>query len=224
MANYGAMIDYNGQTFVTPQSTPFILYSKTTAVATWSTGDRWTATSSISIPSSYPAIGFMKANYHAALSCGRSGNSVVFSGTAQGGNVPQFTITCYLFARFPQPLPKWGVAIWDASGTCILTNESRPLSDLITIGTPGANGGINIDQTLSGSFAVMPCLMGATLFQVQIPGQQPVVVPVSGYTAASFNGSTTRINAASDQSGGGSPVGYLNTGVAITAINTASYD
>lgn len=221
---YGAMIDYNGQTFVTPESTPFVLYSRTEAVATRDSAQYVSAVSRVYCPASYSAIGFMKCSWGAALGCSRQGDYIVFSGSAQGRNVPLFTITCYLFARFPQPIPKWGMAIWDASGTCILTNESKPLSDLVTIGTPGSGGGIYIDQTLSGSYAVMPRLMGATLVQVYIPGQQPVIVNVSAYTAANFNGSTTRIHAASNQSAGGSPAGYLNTGVAVTAINTAAYD
>lgn len=222
--SYGAMIDYKSQTFITPESTPFVLYSRTEAVATKTTGKNVSAISRVYCPRSYSAIGFIKCSWGAALGCYRDGDYIVFSGSAQGRNVPLFTITCYLFAKFPQPLPQWGMAIWDANGTCILTNESKPLSDLITIGEPGSGGGIYIDQTLSGSYAVMPRLMGATLVQVYIPGQQPVIVNVSAYTAASFNGSTTRINAASNQAAGGSPVGYLNTGVAVTAINTASYD
>lgn len=222
---YGAMIDYKGQTFITPESTPFVLYSRVEAVATRTSGENVSATAQVYCPAAYSAIGFIKCSWGAALGCSRNGDYITFSGSAQGKNVPIFTITCYTFAKFPQPLPRWGMAIWDGGGTCILTNESKPLSDLVTIGTPGqTTGGIYIDQTLGGSYAVMPRMMGATLVLVQIPGQQPVIVNVAAYTAANFNGSTTRINSASNQAAGGTPSGYLNTGVAVVAINTAAYD
>lgn len=133
------------------------------------------------------------------------------------------TLTAYIFAIFPQTLPEWGMAIWDASGKLVLTNESRVLSDLVTIGTPGNNGGINIDQTLSGSYAVCPGILGATLIQVMVQGQ-PQVIAATAYTGCRFNGSSSRISAASSSNASGSVVGNTNNGNTIIAIKTDAYD
>ena len=149
-----------------------------------------------------------------------------------GGNVyvvgvnpynQSFTLTAYVFAIFPQILPKWGLAIWDASGKLVLTNESRVLSDLQTVGTPGANGGINIDQTLSGSWAVAPAQLGQTII-VNNSTQPPTIYTINAYSSCRFDGANTRINAGGTSTGTGSPVGGTNTGISLTAINTAAYD
>ncbi|KIG58907.1 hypothetical protein PU45_06545, partial [Escherichia coli] len=134
-----------------------------------------------------------------------------------------FTLTAYIFAIFPQTLPKWGMAIWDAAGKLVLTNESRVLSDLQTIGTPGANGGINIDQTLSGPWAVAPAQLGQSIV-VNNSTQPPTIYTINAYSACRFDGANTRINAGGTSTGTGSPGGVTNTGISLTAINTAAYD
>lgn len=134
-----------------------------------------------------------------------------------------FTLTAYVFAIFPQTLPAWGFAVWDANRKLVLTNESRVLSDLQTLGTPGAGGGINIDQTLSGSWAVAPAQLGQTII-VNDATRPPTVYTISAFTSCRFNGSSTRLNAGGVSVGTGSPGGGTNTGIAITAINTAAYD
>lgn len=219
MANFGALIDNNnGNPFVTPNSTPFVLYAKVSANSVDAGADYKTANGSVDIPANYPAMVFMRSNNRCVLAASRSGNRIVFSGSIQGRNNPHFTVTAYIFARFPQPLPRWGFAIWDASGTCILTNESKVLTDLVTVGSFGNNGGINIDQTLPGKYAVSPMLMGATLIQIFVQGQ-PQIIQISAGAGAYDNGSGTRINAVATQAGAGSVAGYQNTGVALTAIN-----
>lgn len=114
-------------------------------------------------------------------------------------------------------------AIWDAAGKLVLTNESKVLSDLVTVGTPGVNGGINIDQTLSGSWAVAPGMLGSTNIQNNST-QPPTIINITAYSGARFDGANTRINAAPGTTATGVPVGSTNTGIALTAINTASYD
>lgn len=222
MADYGALIALeNGNPFITPNSTPFCLYQKV-AVNSASTGGNYQGASvDIPIDASYPAIVFCKTSNPATVAATRVGNLIRVSSSSPSGN--RHTLTAYVFAIFPQTLPAWGMAVWDENGKLVLTNESRVLSDLVTIGTPGSGGGINIDQTLSGSYAIVPTLLGSSLFQVFVQGQ-PVIINVTAYAGASFNGSATRINAQGSQVGQGSAVGGTNTGVAITAINTAAYD
>ncbi|MGX9837658.1 hypothetical protein ACH32B_16935 [Enterobacter dykesii] len=134
-----------------------------------------------------------------------------------------FTLTAYVFAIFPQTLPAWGFAIWDATGKLVLTNESRVLSDLQTVGSPGASGGINIDQTLSGSWAVAPAQLGQTII-VNNSTQPPTIYTINAYSSCRFNGGSTRINAGGTSTGTGSPGGGTNTGISLTAINTATFD
>ncbi|WP_251852669.1 TipJ family phage tail tip protein [Escherichia coli] len=97
------------------------------------------------------------------------------------------------------------------------------LSDLQTVGTPGANGGINIDQTLSGSWAVAPAQLGQTII-VNNSTQPPTIYTINAYSSCRFDGANTRINAGGTSTGAGSPGGGTNTGISLTAINTAAYD
>lgn len=222
MAGYGALITLeNGNPFITPNSTPFCLYQKVTVNSANTGGNFQGASVDIPIDASYPAIVFCKTSNAATVGATRVGNVIRVGSSSPNGY--SHTLTAYVFAIFPQTLPAWGMAIWDENGKLVLTNESRVLSDLVTIGTPGNGGGINIDQTLSGSYAIVPTLLGSSLYQVMVQGQ-PVIINVTAYAGALFNGSTTRINAQGSQIGQGSPAGGTNTGVAITAINTAAYD
>ncbi|MCE0846041.1 hypothetical protein LVQ79_10835 [Buttiauxella sp. A2-C1_F] len=222
MAGYGALIALeNGNPFITPQSTPFCLYRKVTVNSANVGGSYQGASMDIPIDASYPAIVFCKTSNAATVGATRVGNMISVGSSSPRGD--SHTLTAYVFAIFPQTLPAWGMAIWDENGKLVLTNESRVLSDLVTVGTPGNGGGINIDQTLSGSYAIVPALLGSSLFQVMVQGQ-PVIVNVTAYAGALFNGTTTRINAQGSQTGQGSAVGGTNTGMAITAINTAAYD
>ncbi len=45
-----------------------------------------------------------------------------------------------------------GIAIWDEQGVCILTNESKVLTDVQAIGTNGSDStGFSINTTLAGN-------------------------------------------------------------------------
>lgn len=151
----------------------------------------------------------------------RNGGNIYVSGVNPYNQ--SFTLTAYVFAIFPQTLPNWGLAIWDAAGKLVLTNESRVLSDLQTIGTPGAGGGINIDQTLGGSWAVAPAQLGQTII-INNATQPPTIYTINAYSACRFDGANTRINAGGTSTGTGSSAGGTNTGISLTAINTSAYD
>ncbi|UGO51145.1 hypothetical protein P9598_gp25 [Escherichia phage vB_EcoD_Teewinot] len=224
MANYGALIDLpNGNPFITPESTPFCLFRRV-VVGSSANGTMQSAAADINLGGDYPAIAFVKTTHTAqptVVGSSRVGNVVKVSASNPFGQ--GFTMTAYIFAIFPQTLPRWGFAIWDKTGKLVLTNESRVLSDLVTVGSPGANGGINIDQTLNGSYAVAPGILGSTLIRFFVQGQ-PQVISITAYTGARFDGSRTRISAASAGRATGGVVGYTNNGNAIMAINTANYD
>lgn len=212
MSEFGAMILMeNGNPFVTPQSTPFCLYGKYTFNSS-SNGSYQRVEKYVSISSNYPVMVFIKTTNTAQptpVIAYRIGGNIYISGVNpynQG-----FNLTAYVFAIFEQSLPSWGFAIWDASGKLVLTNESRVLSDLKTVGTPGKSGGINIDQTLSGSWAVSPSKLGQANRN-------------DAYSSCRYSGSSTRINAGALVSTSGGPGGIINNGITLTAINTAAYD
>ncbi|MEA8929873.1 hypothetical protein ACTM88_28015, partial [Citrobacter freundii] len=55
------------------------------------------------------------------ISASKSGNT--FSVDASNYRRSAFVLEAYFFAIYPLTLPAWGVAIWDAEGTLVLTNE-----------------------------------------------------------------------------------------------------
>lgn len=224
MADYGVMLVMdNGNPFVTPQSTPFCLYRRMTANSAVN-GSAHVATISLSVDASWPVMVFCKTSNTAqptGVSATRNGGTITASSI--NAYAQSHTLTIYVFTIFPQTLPSWGMAIWDAGGKLVLTNESKVLSDLVTVGMPGNNGGINIDQTLTGSWAVSPCTLGSQNVQNNNT-QPPTIVNIIAYSGCRYNGTSTRINAAPTSTATGSAAGGTNTGIAITAINTAAYD
>ncbi|EGQ0959043.1 hypothetical protein I2J64_003348 [Escherichia coli] len=197
MATFGAYLRLNnGNIFVTPEATPLCLYKRVALTSSNQT---------VAVPPGKPVMVFVKSTTAAAVLAYRNSSSTLLIGAGSG--------YAYIFSIFPPSLPKWGMAIWNASGELVLTNESRILTDLVTVGTAGSSGGIYIDQTLSGSYAICPQLLGALVGQGS----------ASIYAAAYYNGSTTRIYGI--QAGGVyAPTGYINHGNAITAIKTDAYD
>ena len=230
MAEYGAFIDVNGNPFITPMSTPFALYSKGT-IASGNTNNTQYAERYVDIPQGVPVIAFCKTtdtNNGTALSAftfrsGPNVGKVYFQGV--NPNNQAFVLTYYIFAIFPQPLPRWGIAIWDSQGKVILTNETKVLSDLNTVGTPGfSGGGLNIDVTLQGSWAVVPTVLGNSQIQTgTLPTGQPVIDNATAGSSCRYNGSRTRITAQSTRASG-NVLSTTNNGNVITAINTAAYD
>lgn len=228
--SYGAFIDVNGNPFITPLSTPFALYAKGT-IQSVNVSSSQVAERYVNIPTGVPVIAFCKTTstgQGTALSAftfreGSNVGTVYIRGTNPANQ--SYTLTYYIFAIFEQSLPDWGMAIWDDSGKLILTNETKVLSDLVTVGTPGyAGGGLNIDSTLSGSYAVVPTILGN--YQIQIgtlPTGQPIIGNSTAGSSCRYNGSTTRINAAATTQAG-QVFNTTNNGNVITAINTAAYD
>ena len=137
------------------------------------------------------------------------------------------TAYVYFFSIFPQTKPDYGLAVWDASGTLILTNETRTLSDVVTLGTAGvdASSGYNINTTLAGKWACMPAMLGL-ITGVISAGGQPQPYSAIYKSMAKLEGSNTRIFARPQTTPGGNlqNVTYSNLKNVIMAINCDNYD
>ncbi|HFN6472391.1 TPA: hypothetical protein ACHFX4_000922 [Citrobacter freundii] len=224
MAKYGALISLpNGNPFITPDSTPMTLYRKVTVNSTFG-GNFNSASASVTIDGQKGGIAFARTSAPAKISASKSGNT--FSVNASNYRGSAFVLEAYFFAIYPLTLPAWGVAIWDAEGTLVLTNESRVLSDLTTIGSPGAvSGGLNIDTYMAGKWAVNPMGLGSVILRAgSAPGGQPIFQSVDVGTGCHDDTGGTRIRGQSSTTASGSSVGSTNSGIVITAINTAAYD
>lgn len=221
---FGALITLeNGNPFITPETTPMALYQK---VSVWSTqsGLDHQASASVTVPGGTSFAAFGRTSVRSVISASRSGNTITVSGINR--NIGAFLLEVYIFAVFPQTKPQWGMAIWDAAGKLILTNETRVLSDLTMVGTPGqTTGGTAIDTTLPGKWAVAPMVIGAIVMQTgTAPGGQPVIQTFGISTGCFGSGGNTRFAGASWTTATGPVIGSMNSGVALTAINTANYD
>ena len=224
MAKYGALISLpNGNPFITPDSTPMTLYRKVTVNSTFG-GNFNSASASVTIDGQKGGIAFARTSAPAKISASKSGNT--FSVDASNYRGSAFVLEAYFFAIYPLTLPAWGVAIWDAEGTLVLTNESRALSDLTTIGSPGAvSGGLNIDTYMAGKWAINPMGLGSVLLHAgSAPGGQPIIQSVDVGTGCFNEGAGTRIKGLTSTTASGSSIGTTNSGIVITAINTAAYD
>lgn len=224
MAKYGALISLpNGNPFITPDSTPMTLYRKVTVNSTFG-GNLNSASASVTIDGQKGGIAFARTSAPAKISASKNGNT--FSIDASNYRGSAFVLEAYFFAIYPLTLPAWGVAIWDAEGTLVLTNESRVLSDLTTIGSPGAvSGGLNIDTYMAGKWAINPMGLGSVLLHAgSAPGGQPIIQSVDVGTGCFNEGAGTRIKGLTSTTASGSSIGTTNSGIVITAINTAAYD
>lgn len=224
MAKYGALISLpNGNPFITPDSTPMTLYRKVTVNSTFG-GNFNSASASVTIDGQKGGIAFARTSAPAKISASKSGNT--FSVDASNYRGSAFVLEAYFFAIYPLTLPAWGVAIWDAEGVLVLTNESRVLSDLTTIGSPGAvSGGLNIDTYMPGKWAVNPMGLGSVILHAgSAPGGQPIFQSVDVGTGCHDDTGGTRIRGQSSTTASGATIGSTNSGIVITAINTAAYD
>ncbi|HBM9318448.1 TPA: hypothetical protein L0121_005008, partial [Citrobacter freundii] len=170
-------------------------------------GDFNSASASVAIDCQKGGIAFARTSAPAKISASKTGNT--FSVDASNYRGLAFVLEAYFFAIYPLTLPAWGVAIWDAEGTLVLTNESRVLSDLTTIGSPGAAmGGLNIDTYMAGKWAVNPMGLGSVLLHAgSAPGGQPIIQPVDVGTGCFNEGAGTRIKGLSSTTASGSSVG-----------------
>lgn len=134
-------------------------------------------------------------------------------------------VKVFVFGYANQTPPAWGIAIWDASGNCILTNETKPLRDVNKLGdiSSDSNSGYNINTTKSGSWAVAPTFTGIINGVNQSTGQ-PVSVILWFYASAYFDGTNTLIRSHTHGSTSGlTSATYVNARNTLTAINVSRY-
>ncbi|AXH43448.1 hypothetical protein MZUP3_240 [Erwinia phage vB_EhrS_49] len=135
-----------------------------------------------------------------------------------------FKINVYIFGYQYQTPPRWGVAIWDAQGRCVITNETKVLRGLNTIGTEGADSaGYNINTTLTGNIAVAPTMLGSVTGIIQSGGTRPFESRY--YTSAYYNGSSTYIRAMMTDTvtGGVQNITYTNFKNRIITADMSKY-
>lgn len=168
MADYGVLLaNTSGEIWVSPSSIPLALFTKRTGALPSNQGG--TLTVSVSYDATKPIIPFVYTTGECAISWSVSGGvcSVTFSRSASGN------YEIYFFTIFQQTPPAFGIAIWDATGKCILTNETRTLADMNKLGDPNsaASSGININQVLSGKWGCVPDSFGAVTGVINTGGQ-----------------------------------------------------
>lgn len=201
--SYGILLSTaSGEVWVSPESTPLTLLAKKSATVQNSVATTVTQ----AFDPAEPLIPFVFSTSQGSIKMTMSnGVCTVNLSNARLGE----RIDVYFFSRFPQPLPDYGLAIWDAEGTCILTNESKTLADLVRVGGSGAasNNGIGTNAWYSGKWACIPQYLGIAVGIIQAGGTRPWQ---SSYRAVAYaDGSGTRILAYGDA---GSPTGVENLG------------
>jgi hypothetical protein len=217
---WGLLTTDDGNPFITPQSIPLALIAKKTA----SVPAGMTTTVTQAFTAGRPIIPFVCSTVNCVSSYSVSGN--VCTVTIQ---YPQGTgvADVYFFTIFAQSLPEWGLAIWDESGTCILTNETRVLTDVEALGTSGSDtaGGYNINTTKTGKWGILPSTCGLITGVITSGGTRPFMSQL--FFSTLYNGTSTQISISST---GGSPGGniinvvYHNMRNQVYALNLANYD
>jgi len=134
--------------------------------------------------------------------------------------------TIYGFSMQYQNVPAWGIAIYDESGRCVITNETKTLRGVGIVnptGNPSTSGYLN--ETIGGSKAIVVGRTGADVYQ-QIIGGRPITQIITRSTGCFLDGSVTRIR--SNEMGRSSASILLNSsqgnGYAPAFIDTALYD
>lgn len=201
MAEYGALIGLdNGNPFITPKSTPLALYKNGSMVSAYNSASAYsthTAQLDITVPAGKPVMVFMHSNSPCAFTTTRVSSTTIRIMGISPDPDKGFTAFYFVFSKFPQPMIAEGIAIWDDTGELILTNETKVLTDINTIGVRGASDtGIAMNRTLSGRWAVSPIMTGFNEFRV---GNQPTSPIVQVQTAFSsvFDGSNTKLTSQS---------------------------
>ncbi|NYA45718.1 hypothetical protein HZI31_20700 [Serratia fonticola] len=224
MAKWGAfLLTDTGAPFYTPDSTPLALKGKASA-SSYSANGYQIASVSMSVDASRPWTVFIYTTQAAYCTVSRVGNVV----TVTSSNPVNLAhdLTAYFFSIFPQSVPKWGIVIWDEQGRCILTNETRVLTDISALGIEGnINAGTGIDQTLQGKYAVQPNNTGFATGVIHT-GQQPRPWSSDISFTAIYNGNTTRIASGVKYTAPGSVQGlsYSNKRTRAMILDVSRYD
>lgn len=217
MMNWGALITADdGTQFITDESTPISLQGIYTA-----SGSN-TVTQVIPYDTSDVVLPFCVSTGNNFFAYGISGNTIQVTAQAADTDNSPFTFSVYLFTTRAQPVPSWGVAIWDRNGKCILTNETKVLTDIQNQGTKGTNdSGLGMSRTLPGKWAILPEVAGYIVGVIQ---QRPFQIGI-GF-ASRYDGANTYIVPVQSSSipAGGQPTGSLDAKTVVRAINVSRYE
>lgn len=229
---YGAYFYSGSMGWVTPDMTPMHFDKKIATTVTMQQGST-AAIVNTGVASSVIMIPFVQvegANSNVTIeTVVRDGFWQIEFGRGTGSTtLTTFTARIYIFRTVvPQPLPDWGVAIFNSSGQCILTNETNPLR--ITEGITLQKGSLNVPaqtKTYNGkSMAVYPCSTGYTTGTIHPGGSGPPLI-VQGWSAycAQKNGNNTLVTPAYVKGTSGAINYYFSPAMTTYVIDTSFYD
>lgn len=223
MANYGAFLtDQQGNPYYVLDTLPLCLIEKKTFNITGGRGISVIHPNDSTFRLVFCRTNVAGSSFSYYLDTVTTGNYVVDSRGAASG----FTLDVYVFGYQYQTPPKYGIAIWDAAGRCVITNETKVLRGAEVVGNqadPNASG-YNATATLVGEWAVAPDVMGSFNGVINQGGQ---VYPIQAiaYTSAYKSGSSTVMKSefVGDSGSGASNVQFYNRRNTIKAINVSMY-
>ena len=122
-----------------------------------------------------------------------AGKHVIDVGAYYGGTVSG---RLYCFGAVAQPInSRYGVAIFDAQGRCILTHETRVLKGLNKTGASGNQGTATyLNETIAGRKAIAPGRTGIIIYSQNVGGN--IITALEPHATACWqDGGNTRIAA-----------------------------
>ncbi|RKE90602.1 hypothetical protein [Xenorhabdus ehlersii] len=183
--DWGAFLTTNEGVPWTPKTTPLSFVRKISV-----TVGRWYEHIDTHINTTQPCMAFMCVHTDSAwnapygeLSSENSRWNIELS--APDARTP---VLCdiYLFTLvYPQPVPDWGIAVWDENGKCVLTSDTNPLA---------IAGEYNTKQqmTLRGKRALLMQTTGWVSSTIDIPEDLPQLQYRDTSFSAFFNGQSTQ--------------------------------
>lgn len=228
---YGAYINESDSFgWVTPEVTPMMFYRKLSTSLTFG-GATTILNIDLGVSKGEIIIPFIQfsTNQYAPYTALKPG-SVNWTLEVKSGFSYTITLSVYIFKIvLPQPFPssKYGIAIFNANGQCILTNESNPLRILeeITLrGVPGPNIPSETKTYQNRSVAVFPRATGNIVGSISNPPGPPILRPsFKSYVAGRSGGSTVVTPMGSDEAVG-TPSSFYAPYVKTYVIDTSIYD
>lgn len=222
MADYGALlIDQQGNPYYILDTMPLCLISKQSFSRTAVNGVIDIHDDDSTFRYVFCRGSAVGVNFYYALNQ-TSGKYAIFS-----SGPGTYTVDVYIFGYQYQTPPKVGIAIWDAQGRCVITNETKVLRGVTTVGDSSNpnNSGYNVTGNLSGDWAIAPDILGYMTGVINQGGQvYPFVAPA--YSSAYKSGANTIIKAEfrGDSGGGGAGnIQYTNHRNTIKAIDISRY-
>lgn len=231
MAKYGAYFASGSMGWVTPDTIPMHFIKKIQNVVSMGNGVT-SALLDTGVSSSIAMIPFVQVEGDSAtvsieieVRNGRWG--VVFGRDSGSSAAISFTARVYVFyTQVPQPMPKYGMAIFNASGQCILTNETNPLRifDTVTLKSSGLNVPAETKTYAGKSIAIYPQSTGYTVGNIQGPSGPPLIVQAFSSYCARKIGSNTLVTPAYRRGTSGSVNFWFTPSIPTYVIDTSYYD